>query len=169
MLNRLLLLVSVMVTMTGAESISLPHVMTFFEKFDSIYCDTIYVKAGYPISNPKDSLLLLEKVYNENRCIGYLLYISEYSKSSYMHFILALTFGGSVLGVKILDPGSSIGKKVDTKRFLRQFVNIDSNNSVKLKKNINGITGATYSSRAITIGIRKALDFYTSHLLLSKN
>ena len=65
-----------------------------------------------------------------------------------------------VVGVKILNhretPG--LGNKIVKPEFLRQFAGKTLTDPIEPKKDIDAITGATISSRAVSKGVREALD-----------
>jgi len=86
---------------------------------------------------------------------GYRYLASEISKDVQMQFEVDIDLGGNILKVQIIDAGNEFGEKVNTKRFLKRF--IGHNASSNLRKKIDGITGATYSSDAIIRGCEKAL------------
>lgn len=66
---------------------------------------------------------------------------------------------GKVKGLKILNqretPG--LGANITKPGFLRQFVGKSAKDSIEPKKDIDAITGATISSRAVCRGVREAL------------
>lgn len=66
---------------------------------------------------------------------------------------------GEVCGVKVLNqretPG--LGANVVRPKFLDQFKGKTLNDPIEPKKDIDAITGATISSRAVCVGVREAL------------
>lgn len=67
---------------------------------------------------------------------------------------------GKVTGVKILNhretPG--LGANIVKSRFLNQFIGKSLKDPIEPKKDIDAITGATISSRAVCSGVREALN-----------
>lgn len=87
---------------------------------------------------------------------GYLYHGREYSKSTHMYFSVSIDAKGNVVKVHIIDAGSPVGRKTGSKRFLSQFKG--KNAGSNLKNEIHGVTGATYSTKAIVRGTAKALE-----------
>ncbi|PIW58254.1 MAG: hypothetical protein COW13_05350 [Candidatus Omnitrophica bacterium CG12_big_fil_rev_8_21_14_0_65_50_5] len=73
---------------------------------------------------------------------------------------MSLSPEGQVIEVSVLDYQEIRGKPVAKNRFLKQYQNKTIHNPVKLKKDIDGITGATISSRSLTDGVRKILYIF---------
>jgi len=71
---------------------------------------------------------------------------------------------GNVTGVEILSmletPG--FGEKVDDPVFKDQFIGKSPDDAVALRDDIDAVTGATISSRALTKGVREALDLHVA-------
>lgn len=78
---------------------------------------------------------------------------------------------GKVAGVQIVNQSETpgLGAKIVEKKFLDQFRGKDANTVWKVKKDdptgaIDGLSGATISSRAVTTMVHAALRFYTAKL-----
>ncbi len=77
-----------------------------------------------------------------------------------------------VTAIKVASPGEGLketpglGSKIVEPSFIEQFSNQDSN-AIRLRKEggkIDGITGATISSKAVTDGVRKGIEYYSKYL-----
>ena len=72
--------------------------------------------------------------------------------------------GGEVTGVEILSmletPG--FGEKIDDPVFKAQFIGKTPDDAVAVRDDIDAVTGATISSRALTKGVRQALDLHVA-------
>ncbi|MFH1189817.1 MAG: RnfABCDGE type electron transport complex subunit G [Candidatus Omnitrophota bacterium] len=97
--------------------------------------------------------------------IGYCLKITGSGYGGYMRIIAGIDTLGVIKGLKILEhqetPG--LGSKINETRpgesepyFLRQFKGKNAR-AVKVKSNIDAITGATISSKAVTDAVNKAV------------
>jgi len=100
--------------------------------------------------------------------IGYCLKVTGSGYSGYMRIIVGIDPNGVIRGVSVLEhqetPG--LGSKITEVRpdetepwFLKQFKG-KSAKAVAVKKNIDAITGATISSKAVTDAIRDAVDIF---------
>jgi electron transport complex protein RnfG len=78
---------------------------------------------------------------------------------------------GRVTGIKILEqketPG--LGINITGDHFLKQFIGKKSEDSIQPKKDIDAVTGATISSRAVCMGVRQALNRLQKEMGLDKN
>ncbi len=77
-----------------------------------------------------------------------------------IRFLLVLDQDQRIELVQILehqeDPG--LGELITTAAFLEQFIGLDQDSNFSLGADIEGVTGATVSSRAFTSGVRSALQ-----------
>lgn len=74
-----------------------------------------------------------------------------------IYFLMGIDSGGAVAGVVVLEYKENRGRPIAKARFLRQYLGKTIADALRLRKDINGITGATVSSRALTDGVRKNL------------
>jgi Na+-translocating ferredoxin:NAD+ oxidoreductase RnfG subunit len=88
---------------------------------------------------------------------GYALIDEQVGKVLPITFIIRLSPEGKVQTVEVMVYRESHGGEVKSKRFLRQFENKDLNEELRLQGNIVNISGATLSSRALVIGVRRAI------------
>lgn len=77
-----------------------------------------------------------------------------------IHYLAGLGQNGDVLEVVVLDYQEIRGRPVAKKRFLRQYKSKSVHDPVKLGRDIDGVTGATISSRSMTDGVRKLLHVF---------
>jgi Na+-translocating ferredoxin:NAD+ oxidoreductase subunit G len=107
---------------------------------------------------------------DEGKVRGYCVRVTGTGYSGYIRMLVGVNTEGVIEGVEILEhyetPG--LGAKIDEiKRgekdpwFLRQFKGKKAE-TIEVKKNIDAITGATISSRAVTDAIRKSIDEFLS-------
>lgn len=96
--------------------------------------------------------------------IGYCLKVTGSGYGGYMRIIVGIDTSGVIKGVRILEnqetPG--LGSKINEVRpgesgpyFLKQFIGKNAK-TVALKKDVDAITGATISSKAVTDAINSA-------------
>ena len=101
---------------------------------------------------------------------GYCLKVTANGYNGFIYIVAGIDLNGTITGVEILQhqetPG--LGARIDEIKsgdkdpwFLRQFVG-KSANTIEVKKDIDAITGATISSKAVTDAIRKTVnEFFT--------
>lgn len=87
---------------------------------------------------------------------GYALIDHEIGKTEPITFLTALDPKGVVQGVEILVYREPIGGEVKSENFRRQFVGKKETDPIRVGQDIKNITGATLSSRAVSLGVRRA-------------
>ena len=97
---------------------------------------------------------------------GYGIEVTEQGKHGPIYFLIALTKEGHIRDIVILKRMEVKGAKIAKKRFLRQFRGKGLKNPLRLKKDIDAVTGATISSKAATKAARKALFLWQDFLSL---
>ena len=106
-------------------------------------------------------------VIRQQAIIGYALEDVEQGKWGPIHFICAIRPDGQVQEVSVLSYSENRGRPVAQKRFLKQFTGKSAKDPLRLRKDIDGVTGATISSRAMSTGVKKLLlifeDWQLSH------
>lgn len=95
--------------------------------------------------------------------------IKTFSDNGYggkIEIIIGMLMDGTVIGYKVIDQKETagLGDKISNKHFSEQFVGLNTyQDKIKLKKDggeIDAITGATISSRAIIDAFDKAINAY---------
>ena len=99
--------------------------------------------------------------------VGYALEDAVTGKWGPIHYLLGVDPGGKIRKIVVLAFKEKRGRPIAKPRFLRQFTNKTLKDPLKLRRDINGISGATISSQAITGGIKKLLyifeEYYQGH------
>jgi len=102
--------------------------------------------------------------------VGYCVRVTGVGYNGYMRIIVGIDTAGTIKGVRVLEqyetPG--LGAKIDEIKpgesepwFLRQFKG-KSARTIQVKKDIDAITGATISSKAVTDAIRDTVTKFLS-------
>lgn len=106
------------------------------------------------------SEIIFYKVYENNALLGYAYEDTVIGKWGPIHYLIGLDPQGRILKTIILDYQEIRGKPIAKKRFLNQYQGKDLSH-LRFGKDIDGITGATISSRSLTDGIRKLLYIHS--------
>ena len=107
-----------------------------------------------------------------NKLIGYCIKVIGNGYNGFIRLIVGIDLEGKIKGVRVLEhqetPG--LGAKIDEVRpgekdpwFLRQFID-KSATTIEVKKDIDAITGATISSKAVTDAVNKTVNEFFSKL-----
>ena len=89
--------------------------------------------------------------------LGHVFVDQVYGKHEFITYALAVTADGQVAGVEILDYRETHGDQVRQPRWRAQFLGKDTDDAVKLGRDIQNISGATLSCRHLTDGVRRLL------------
>ncbi len=112
-----------------------------------------------------DSTPKVWRVSAGERLLGHLFVDQVYGKHEFITYALAVGTDGKVAGVEILDYRETHGDQVRQPRWRAQFLGKDTDDAVKLGRDIQNISGATLSCRHLTDGVRRLLATHHAALL----
>lgn len=95
---------------------------------------------------------------------GFFIFDRVIGKHLYIDYAVALTPGGAVHKVEILQYRESYGGEVRSPSWLAQFVGKTSSSALKINGDIRNISGATLSSTHVTEGVKRILAAYANRL-----
>jgi Na+-translocating ferredoxin:NAD+ oxidoreductase RnfG subunit len=95
---------------------------------------------------------------------GFFVFDRVVGKHLYIDYAVALTPGGAVHNVEILEYRESYGGEVRSPSWLAQFAGKTSGSALKINGDIRNIAGATLSSTHITEGVKRILATYGGRL-----
>ncbi len=96
----------------------------------------------------------------QNTTVGYAFEDTVIGKWGMIHYLAGLDTNGAVSRIIILDYQEIRGRPIAKPRFLRQYQGKTIKDTLQLRKDIDGITGATISSNSLTEGVRKIIYIY---------
>lgn len=126
---------------------SMAAVMPGANVFSELYCEDETING-------------ITGAYSGTRFLGYCVQVSPNGFGGTISLMVGVSEGGSVTGVSILDHSETagLGSKADSPDFLDQYIGKSGTVNVNTGKNaIDGITGATITSKAVTDGVNTAL------------
>lgn len=95
---------------------------------------------------------------------GFFIFDRVIGKHLFIDYAVALTPGGAVHKVEILEYRESYGGEVRSPSWLAQFVGKSSGSALKINGDIRNISGATLSSTHVTEGVKRILAAYANRL-----
>ena len=95
---------------------------------------------------------------------GFFVFDRVVGKHLFIDYAVALTPGGAVHKVEILQYRESYGGEIRSPSWLAQFVGKTSGSALKINGDIRNISGATLSSTHITEGVKRILAAYANRL-----
>jgi len=81
-------------------------------------------------------------------------------KHEMIHYAVALSPSGTILGIEILEYVESYGYEVAEETWRRQFIGKSANSPIKLNQDIQNIGGATLSCKHLTDGVKRVATLY---------
>ncbi len=110
------------------------------------------------LANEQDKIF---EASNNGSKIGYAMVVHPRGYGGLIEVVVGVK-DGKVSGISMVShketPG--LGDAVFGEKFTSQYIGLSPKDPVEVKKDIDAITGATISSKALTKGVRTALDYY---------
>jgi len=97
------------------------------------------------------------KAVTTDSIIGYTILDKAKSKFNYFDYLVILDNKLKIKLVKVLVYREDHGNEIQSKRWLKQFINLSKDNQAVLNENIDGISGATISVKSLTNKINQIL------------
>ncbi len=119
-------------------------------------------KSGLEVDVASEKTQNVNIAYVNNKVVGYVIEETTKGKWGNIVFMTAINPNGSVKEVVVLASNEKKGKPVTQPHFLNQFVGKTLADKLEVKKDIQGISGATISSRAMTKGVKKVLNVFAA-------
>lgn len=104
----------------------------------------------------KLSLFFYYEAARDGKVLGRALISSSKGKHGLIRFMVVFEPDHTVRYVRVL-AHRDMGKGIEKKKFLDQYIGKGSQDKIHLKADIQGMTGATITSRALNKGIRNAV------------
>ncbi|MCK5118472.1 MAG: FMN-binding protein [Candidatus Latescibacteria bacterium] len=91
---------------------------------------------------------------------GVALIIDEPGKHNKIRIIVGMEPDGKVKDVAVMAHVEKRGGAIKERRFLKQFIGKSSKDPIMVGKDIDGVTKATVSCRAVGVAVKKAVNLY---------
>lgn len=105
--------------------------------------------------------LVKHTAFRDGRPVGYAYEDTVVGKWGPIHYLVGLSPDGVIEEVMVLDYYEIRGKPAAKRRFLKQYRGKDTGDPIRLRKDIDGVTGATITSRSLTDGVRKTVHAFS--------
>jgi Na+-translocating ferredoxin:NAD+ oxidoreductase RnfG subunit len=144
---------------------------SFFPKSDSISFKkfqptkeqraALHRELGYELSKSQYYFFVATSKTKSGTVVdGYAFIDDQMGQHKPITFAVKLSTEGVVLREEIMVYRESRGDEVRSPRFSKQFKGKTIDDSLRPNKDIDSVSGATISSRAITVGVRRALVLF---------
>lgn len=120
-----------------------------------------------PILIPKDKMGLVEfndykdqlfDIKVNDKSEGFIFIDKARSRYDEFTFMVFLSYDLEIKLVRVLDYNETHGVEISNKGWLSQFVGFNPESRIQYLDNVDAISGATISSRSITVAIRELLQ-----------
>jgi hypothetical protein len=105
----------------------------------------------------EDETFAIHRAGKEGQDLGYAVITEEQGRFKPITFIVKMSAKRRVDMVLVMVYRESRGDGVKRQRFLKQFRDKDTSDHLRLNRDIVGVSGATMSSRALAMGVKKVL------------
>ena len=105
----------------------------------------------------EEEIFVIHRARKDGKDLGYALIIEEKGRFKPITFIVKMSPAFRVDLVLVMVYRESRGDGVKRQRFLKQFRDRDFSDHLRLNRDIVAVSGATMSSRALAIGVKKSL------------
>lgn len=147
-----------------SEALKNAYPMATFERRGIVLSDTkqsvIEQKANISFKKHPLSNIVYYVARDKNGIAGYAFEDTVIGKWGLIHYFLAVDPDGKITNVNVLDFKERRGRPAAKKSFTNQFIGKNITNPLRLRRDINGVTGATITSTSLTDGIRKLLYLF---------
>jgi len=104
-----------------------------------------------------DETFAIHRAGKDGQDLGYAVITEEQGRFKPITFIVKMSAERRVDMVLVMVYRESRGDGVKRQRFLKQFRDKDTSDHLRLNRDIVGVSGATMSSRALAMGVKKVL------------
>ncbi len=107
------------------------------------------------------------EVQENGKILGFVVEVLPKGYGGPVSTMVGISLKGEVTGLKVVDHKETPGlgsEVVENLKFLEKFIGKKPDDPVKLGKDVDAVSGATISSRAITNAVRQGLDIYQNIL-----
>ena len=118
-------------------------------KEEIIISDEIQKKLGFRVKDQS-----LYKIIVDNQLQGYLFLDSRKSKFDHFEYMVLFNKSLKIKKVNILVYREDYGGEICSSTFLKQFIGKNNHSKIRLGYDIQGISGATISSRSTVTGVK---------------
>jgi Na+-translocating ferredoxin:NAD+ oxidoreductase subunit G len=111
--------------------------------------------------------------YKGNDLVGHVIKVSSKGFHGEILTLVAISQDGKVTGVKLLSHSETpgVGSKTEKPDFLNRFANKSTDSELQVVKvapskdnEVQGVSGATVSSKAVTSGVNEAIKYFNENL-----
>ena len=113
---------------------------------------TIFNSSTYTLDSISDNFYTISE---SERIIGYLIVQSEYSKYKKFDYFIIYNNFAEILKVEILNYRESHGFEICNKRWLKQFIENNSDSEFEFNSKVDAISGATISVNSLKTSVFK--------------
>ena len=126
-------------------------------QLDAAERERVSTRLGYPLPRPSYTFYVAT---SGGRVDGYALIDEEKGEHLPITFAVKLSPEGKVQRQEIVIYREARGDEVRDERFRRQFVGKSARDACEVEQDIVAVSGATISSRAMAVGVKRALVLF---------
>lgn len=110
------------------------------------------------------SYTVYKGVNAQNALIGTVVVVNEAGKEGPLQVLVALRPNGNIYDVGFTVFGEDRGRPALRWGFLRQFIGKSSRSAITIGRDIDGVSGATWTSTSVAAAVKRAALVYANHI-----
>lgn len=111
-------------------------------------------------ADPKGSFTMYKGLGADGALIGTVLVIDQAGKEGPLQLLMGVKPDGSVYDIAFTVFGEERGKPALSWKYLKQFVGKKASDPIQLGKDVDGVSGASWTSKGVTHAVKKGLCVY---------
>ncbi|NND72092.1 MAG: FMN-binding protein [Rhodothermales bacterium] len=125
------------------------------------------MKESFSIENGSGSYTVYKGLDADDNLIGSVVMVNEQGKEGPLQVLIAVDPEGSVYDIGFTIFGEDKGKPAQTWNFLKQYLGKSSSDPLTVGKDIDAVSGATWTSTSVTNAIKRGVVVYKSFVMES--
>ena len=125
------------------------------------------MKESFALEDGAGSNTVYKGLDGDDKLIGSVVIVNEQGKEGPLQVLVAMDPAGSVYDIGFTIFGEDKGKPAQTWNFLKQYLGKSSEDALTVGKDIDAVSGATWTSTSVTVAIKKAVVVYKSYVMES--
>lgn len=98
------------------------------------------------------------QIKTDDKILGYFYYGKAPSQEDYFDYLVIFDKDLIIRKIKVLAYREDYGSEIGSKRWLKQFEELDQNDRIRYQEEIKAISGATISARSMTRAVNDLLE-----------
>ena len=122
------------------------------------------MKDDYGVENGAGSYTVYKGLDGDDNLVGSVIIVNEQGKEGPLQVLVAVNPEGEIYDLGFTIFGEDKGKPAQTWNFLKQYIGKSSGDELTVGKDIDAVSGATWTSTSVTQAVKRAAVIYNSYV-----